>query len=96
VVDPHPVQGLARIAGLLLGGRLGSRLKGKDCAMRAVKEHFAQHPFHMLGCGVAGVLVVAAIVFSVPVLAALGTLMCGAMMVGMVWMMFLMASKGHR
>ena len=63
--------------------------------MRAVREHFAHHPFHMVGCGVAALLVVAAVVFGVPILAGAGALMCGAMMVGMVWMMFTMTSKGH-
>jgi uncharacterized membrane protein len=63
--------------------------------MRAVKDHFAQHTSHLLGCVAAGLLVVAAIVFSVPVLAVFGALMCAAMMVGMVWMMFSMGSKGH-
>ena len=63
--------------------------------MRAVIDHFAQHRSHLLGCGVAGLLVVAAIVFSLPILAVLGALMCGAMMIGMVWMMFAMASKGR-
>ena len=63
--------------------------------MRAVKEHFATHPSHLLGCGAAGLLVVAAIVFSIPIVAVFGALMCGAMMIGMVWMMFSMASKGR-
>jgi hypothetical protein len=63
--------------------------------MRAIKDHFAQHPSHMLGCGVAGLFVVAAIVFSIPILAIFGVLFCGAMMVGMVWMMFSMALKGR-
>jgi hypothetical protein len=62
--------------------------------MSGVKEHFAQHPSHLLGCGVAALFVVAAIVFSIPVLAIFGALFCGAMMIGMVWMMFSMA-KGH-
>ena len=63
--------------------------------MKAVKDHFAHHPSHLLGCGLAGLLVVAAIVFSLPILAVFGALMCGAMMIGMVWMMFSMASKGR-
>jgi hypothetical protein len=62
--------------------------------MSAVKEHFAQHPSHLLGCGSAGLLVVAAFVFSIPILAIFGALFCGTMMIGMVWMMFSMA-KGH-
>jgi hypothetical protein len=40
-------------------------------------------------------LVVAAIVFSLRALAVLGAVACGAMMIGMVWMMFSMASKSH-
>jgi hypothetical protein len=63
--------------------------------MRAVKEHFAQHTSHLLGCVAAGLLVVAAIVFSFPILAVFGALVCGAMMIGMVWMMVSMASKGR-
>ena len=45
--------------------------------MRAVRD-FAQHTSHLLGCGVAGLLVVAAIVFEIPILAAFGALMCAA------------------
>jgi hypothetical protein len=63
--------------------------------MRTVKDHFAQHRAHLLGCVVAGLLVVAAIIFSLPILAVLGALMCGVMMIGVVWMMFAMASKGR-
>ena len=40
-------------------------------------------------------LVVAAIVFSIPILAVFGALMCGAMMIGMVWMMIGMAKSRH-
>ena len=61
--------------------------------MKAVKEHFAEHTSHLLVCGAAGVLVVVAIVLGLPILALFGALMCGAMMIGMVWMMFSMASK---
>jgi hypothetical protein len=63
--------------------------------MRAVKDHFAQHTSHLLGCGAAGLLVVVAVVFSIPILAAFGALMCGAMMIGMAWMMFSMATNGR-
>jgi hypothetical protein len=63
--------------------------------MRAFTDHFAHHTSHLLGCMAAGLLVVGAIVFDVPILAALGALFCGAMMIGMVWMMFSMASKGR-
>ena len=67
----------------------------KEWAMRAVKDHFAQHTSHLLGCGVAGLLVVGAIVFSFPILAVFGAFMCGAMMIGMVWMMFSMVSRNR-
>ena len=63
--------------------------------MSAIKDHLAQHQSHMLGCGVAALFVVAAIVFGLPVLAIFGALMCGVMMIGMVWMMVAMASKAR-
>jgi hypothetical protein len=44
----------------------------------------------------AGLLVVAAIVFELPVLAIFGALFCVAMMIGMVWMMVAMGSKHHQ
>jgi hypothetical protein len=47
----------------------------------------------LLGCVAAGLLVIAAIVFGLPILAIFGALACGAMMIGMVWMMFAMGSK---
>lgn len=61
--------------------------------MSAVKDHFSAHPVHLLGCGVAGVLVAVAVVFSLPILAVIGATFCGVMMIGMVWMMFGMATK---
>ena len=63
--------------------------------MTAVKDHFTKHPFHLLGCGVAALFVVAAIVFSLPALAIFGAVMCGTMMLMMVWMMVGMVAK-HR
>jgi hypothetical protein len=63
--------------------------------MKAARDHFAQHPSHLLGCGVAALLVVAAIVFSLPFLAILGAVFCATMMIGMVWMMVAMASKAR-
>lgn len=63
--------------------------------MRAIKDHFAHHTSHLLGCVAAGLFVVAAIVFSLPILAIFGVLVCGTMMIGMMWMMFSMASKGR-
>ena len=64
--------------------------------MRAVRDHFAQHRSHLVGCGVAGLLVIAAIVVGSPVLAVFGALMCVTMMAGMAWMMFSMVSKSGR
>jgi len=63
--------------------------------MSAVKDHFSHHRSHLWGCGVAALLVVAAIVFDIPILFVFGALMCGAMMLMMVWMMVSMASKNH-
>jgi hypothetical protein len=54
---------------------------------QAVRQHLAGHRLHMAGCVFAAMLVIVAAVLSVPVLAVLGALMCGTMMVGMVWMM---------
>jgi len=64
--------------------------------MSAVKDHFSKHPLHLAGCGIAALLLVIAIVFSIPIFAVFGALMCGAMMIMMVWMMFAMVSKGHQ
>jgi uncharacterized membrane protein YccC len=63
--------------------------------MSALKEHFIHHRSHLLGCALAALLVVVAIVFSIPILAVIGGALCASMMVMMVWMMFSMASKGH-
>lgn len=63
--------------------------------MSSMGAHFHRHPFHLLGCGVAALLVIAAVVLGAPLLAILGGLMCGVMMIGMVWMMFSMASRAH-
>ena len=63
--------------------------------MSDVKDHFAQHPLHMLGCGVAALLVAAGIVFGLPVLAIFGAFFCGVMMIGMVWMMFSMVARAR-
>lgn len=63
--------------------------------MTAFKDHFTSHPFHLLGCGVAVLFVIAAIVFGLPVLAILGALICGAMMVMMVGMMVAMVTKAR-
>jgi hypothetical protein len=63
--------------------------------MRAIRDHFAQHTSHLLGCVAAGALVVAAVIFELPILAIFGALFCAAMMIGMLWMMFAMGSKHH-
>jgi hypothetical protein len=64
--------------------------------MRALPAHLSQHKLHALVCGVAVLLVIGAVVFGVPVFAALGGLMCAAMMIGMVWMMGAMRPGRHR
>jgi hypothetical protein len=69
---------------------------GSHPTVGADKDHFTQHTSHLLGCGAAAVLVVVAIVFQVPMLGLFAALLCGAMMVGMVWMMLTMASKNRR
>jgi hypothetical protein len=61
--------------------------------MNAVKEHFANHRSHLIGCGVAALLVIAGIAFSVPALAIVGVVVCGSMMVAMVWMIVSMSSR---
>jgi hypothetical protein len=64
-------------------------------SLQTARHHFAEHRFHMAVCAFAAVLVIAAVIFGAPVLAILGALMCGAMMVMMVWMMVSMVGK-HR
>jgi hypothetical protein len=62
---------------------------------QTIRKHFAHHRLHMVGCAFAGLLVVLALGFSVPVLAVFGALMCATMMIAMVWMMVGMG-PGHR
>ena len=62
--------------------------------MTAFKEHLAHHRRHMLGCGVAGLILVTGIVLSIPALAVAGALACGAMCVLMIRMMFT-AGRSH-
>jgi hypothetical protein len=64
--------------------------------LHAIRQHFAGHRLHLVGCALAGILVVMAAVFGLPVLAVLGVLFCGAMMIGMVWMMVAMGAKHRR
>ncbi len=63
--------------------------------MRTVRDHFAHRHLHMVGCAVAAVLVIVAPAVGAPVLVVLGGLMCAVMMIGMIWMMFSMATKGR-
>jgi hypothetical protein len=64
--------------------------------MNTVRHHLADHPSHLVGCGVAIVLVVMAAILGLPVLAMLGGLLCATMMIGMVWMMVAMGTKQRR
>jgi hypothetical protein len=63
---------------------------------QAIRQHFSHHRLHMVGCGFAALLVVVAIVFSLPALAILGALMCGTMMIAMAWMMVGMTANHRR
>ena len=63
--------------------------------MNVLKEHFTHHPLHMALCALACVAIVAGIVLGAPLIAIFGPLMCGAMMLGMVWMMVTMAGKAR-
>ena len=62
---------------------------------QAVRQHFSEHRLHMAGCMFAAMLVIVAIIFGAPVLAIFGALICGGMMLMMVWMMVGMVGK-HR
>jgi hypothetical protein len=55
--------------------------------MTAIKEHLSHHPRHMLGCGVAGLILVTGVVLSIPAVAIVGALGCGAMCFSMIRMM---------
>ena len=55
--------------------------------MQALRQHVAHHPLHMAVCSLAVVFVIAAGIIGVPLLAVAGAVMCGTMMIGMVWMM---------
>jgi hypothetical protein len=64
--------------------------------MSALIHHFSHHRSHLAACGIAALLIIIAIAFSVPVLAIAGVVICGTMMIAMVWMMVSMATKsGH-
>jgi hypothetical protein len=56
--------------------------------MTALREHLEHHRGHMLGCGVAGLVLIMGIVLAVPVLAIVGAVACGTMCVLMIRMMF--------
>lgn len=62
--------------------------------MSNLRGHFGHHYMHA-ACGVAALLIIAAFLFDVAPLALVGVLFCGAMMIGMVWMMVSMAAKHH-
>lgn len=61
--------------------------------MSAIKEHFAHHRLHMIGCAAGCVAIIVAIVLGAPALAIAGGLLCATMMIGMVWMMLSMAHR---
>jgi hypothetical protein len=62
--------------------------------MTAVREHFAHHRRHMLGCGVAGLMIVTGVVLSIPALAIVGAVACAAMCASMIRMM-VVAGRPH-
>ena len=64
--------------------------------LQAVRQHFAEHRAHLAGCGFALVVVVVGAALGLPVLAAVGGLLCVTMMIGMVWMMVAMGAKHRR
>jgi hypothetical protein len=61
-----------------------------------VRPYFGDHRWHMVGCLVAVVLIATAVIVGAPVLAIAGALICGTMMVAMVWMMVAMVAKHRR
>jgi hypothetical protein len=63
--------------------------------MNVLKEHFAHHRKHMIGCGLAGLGVVIGVVFEIPVLAISAAIVCGAFCISMIRMMFAMGAKAH-
>jgi hypothetical protein len=75
---------------------VASKRGGIQVNFRTVRQHFADHQLRMVGCVFAAMLVIAAAFLSLPVLAVLGALMCGTMMIAMVWMMVGMGTKHRR
>jgi hypothetical protein len=65
-------------------------------SFHAVRQHFAEHRLHLMGCMFAAMLVIAGVILGAPVLAIFGALICGGMMLMMVWMMVGMAGKVRR
>jgi hypothetical protein len=63
----------------------------KEDDMAAIRTHFAEHHSHTVACALAAVFIIGGVAVGQPVLAVLGAFLCGAMMVGMVWMMVSMA-----
>jgi hypothetical protein len=63
--------------------------------MNVLTAHFAHHRKHMIGCGLAGLGVVTGIVFEIPALAISAAIVCGALCISMIRMMFAMGAKAH-
>ena len=62
--------------------------------MTAFKEHLVHHPRHMISCGIAALVMIIGIVLSVPVVAVVGAVACGAMCFSMIRMMVI-AGRSH-
>jgi hypothetical protein len=67
---------------------------GKEHEMDVLKEHLARHQRHMLGCGVAASVLVIGLILSIPSVAIVGAVACGAMCLSMVRMMIL-SGRSH-
>ena len=62
----------------------------------AGRLHFAGHRWHMAGRLLAAVLIAMAVIVGAPFLAIAGVLICGTMMLAMMWMMVAMVAKHRR
>ena len=67
----------------------------KEDDMAAIRTHFAEHHSHTVACALAAVFIIVGVAVGQPALAVLAALVCGTMMVGMVWMLVSMA-RHHR
>ncbi len=56
--------------------------------MEALGQHFARHRLHVFGCGVGSLILVAGVIFQVPILAISGAVVCGAFCLDMIRMTF--------